>query len=173
MPLKGANVVFLLFIVASSGFQVPKSLSFRLATARFETSSSRSEQIELLRKERDRRRDALIAAEIALLELEKIDGSPRDRDTIIVPPAGGIVLFGQTFKTEVSTLLLSRGSKVRELDPIVKEIKPQLKLSNKGIMRRERARPKIVAPLVIKLPYNFLCFLLDSLFDSVSNSVKA
>ena len=42
----------------------------------------------------------------------------------------------------------------------------QLKLSNDAIWDRERARPPITAPLIIKGPYLILCFFLDALFDN-------
>lgn len=41
----------------------------------------------------------------------------------------------------------------------------QLRLSNEGVWKREYARPQVKAPWVIKLPYLFLCVLLDTLFD--------
>ncbi|KAK3258943.1 hypothetical protein CYMTET_32035 [Cymbomonas tetramitiformis] len=40
-----------------------------------------------------------------------------------------------------------------------------LQLSNQAIWDRERARPEIEAPWLIKAPYYVLCYLLDALFD--------
>lgn len=47
----------------------------------------------------------------------------------------------------------------------LKEKISQLKLSNDGVWKREYARPEVKAPWIIKLPYLFLCVLLDTLFD--------
>jgi len=59
------------------------------------------------------------------------------------------------------TLALS--PKQRELQSKLK----QLTLNSTAIWERERARGPIVAPLVIKLPYLVLCYLLDVVFEGV------
>jgi len=41
----------------------------------------------------------------------------------------------------------------------------QLTLDNAAIWKREEASNKVEAPLVIKIPYLFLCYLLDYVFD--------
>jgi len=41
----------------------------------------------------------------------------------------------------------------------------ELTLSNDAIWAREESRPQVEAPLVIKIPYYLLCYLLDTLFD--------
>ena len=119
--------------------------------------------IDLLREERDRRRDALTAAEIALSEAEK-EEETLETVSEVGPPAGAIAMGAQTVKSEFNALLRYGGRKQRDIDPAVREVLSHVKLSNEGIALRERARPKIIAPLIIKLPYYFLCFLLDSLF---------
>ena len=41
----------------------------------------------------------------------------------------------------------------------------QLTLSNDAVWKRESLRPTVKAPYIIKIPYLFLCLLLDNLFD--------
>lgn len=54
-------------------------------------------------------------------------------------------------------------NETKEHKELRKKIK-ELKLSNDGVWKREYARPEVKAPWIIKLPYLFLCVLLDTLF---------
>lgn len=52
--------------------------------------------------------------------------------------------------------------------PETAHIRAQLRklvLSNDAVWAREKARPQVDAPLLLRAPYYFLCYLLDSAFD--------
>ena len=52
--------------------------------------------------------------------------------------------------------------------PETTHIRAQLRklvLSNDAVWAREKARPQVDAPLLLRAPYYFLCYLLDSAFD--------
>lgn len=86
-------------------------------------------------------------------------------------PASAITLASKNFVLELNNILSSWSwsnrshvSLVASQDPVLQKLS-MLKLSNEAIWMRERRRPEIKAPQVIKVPYLILCWLLDILFN--------
>lgn len=92
------------------------------------------------------------------------------------PPPSAFELSGVTFRRELSFLLAAVFDPDREvvlapeeeLSPQAAEVRSRLarlELSNAAIWDRERKRPQVDAPLLIKVPYLVICYALDVFFD--------
>jgi hypothetical protein len=82
------------------------------------------------------------------------------------PPRNAFSLASATFSRELAEIF-GRGSEASSLTPRQKELQSklsQVRLSNDAIWRREGNRPPVKSPLVVKLPYLALCYLLDAFF---------
>jgi hypothetical protein len=83
-------------------------------------------------------------------------------------PTNALVLALKNFQLELKNLLAairpSDDSLRSQPDPVREKLR-RLTLSNDAIWARERQRPEVRAPLIIKAPYLILCLLLDVLFD--------
>ena len=82
-----------------------------------------------------------------------------------VPPSA-IFLAVDNFKRELRELVQfnEKSNDVNNKDDIRAKLK-LLTLSNDAIWKRKENRPEVKAPYIIKLPYLFLCNLLDVLFE--------
>ena len=91
-------------------------------------------------------------------------------------PLSAVKLSWETFSRELKALL-GRNDEIIDNDnnnlkykltqkqyEYQKKLK-MLSLSNEAIWQRERNRPAVKSPLVIKIPYYFLCYLLDKSFE--------
>jgi len=138
--------------------------------------------LSILKSEVEKRRNALITAEIAVLNMEKelqsfdlnTSGNiqleaqqfPLASDVETEPPPGALILGLENFRNELIAVIAKGGRRVdKSINLETKSILKTLKLSNEAIWKREAKRPEIIAPLLIKIPYYLLCFLLDALFD--------
>jgi hypothetical protein len=86
-----------------------------------------------------------------------------------VPPSAirlGVVNFRRELKNIVQSAVQAKQAKQKDSNEMLWKLS-QLKLSNGNIWARERARPQVKSPLIIKVPYLLLCFLLDYLFDGI------
>ena len=89
------------------------------------------------------------------------------------PPGSFLRLGAANFRREIAELrkILGASSTAEDDDTMTEEAKAvrqligQLTLSNDAIWKRERARPQVRAPWVIKGPYFALCLLLDVMFE--------
>lgn len=87
--------------------------------------------------------------------------------TVDTVPKSALKMGIATLLKEVRTAI--HGEDTEGLSPEILENRAkikQLKLSNDAIWAREKQRPPIKAPWVIKAPYLVLCLLLDKLFES-------
>ena len=82
-------------------------------------------------------------------------------------PSNALDLGVKSFKREFQSILdiFSKNETAFPSDDIMQMKLKSLKLSNKAIWDREKGRPEVEAPLVIKVPYYLLCFMLDFLFE--------
>jgi ubiquinol oxidase len=84
-------------------------------------------------------------------------------------PASAIFLAFDNFKREFGNILNTFEIDKEKLSKDAFDegrIKlKKLTLSNDAIWEREKQRPEIKAPIIIKIPYYILCILLDKLFD--------
>ena len=150
------------------------------------TAESPSEDIivtlEALYVERERRRRDLLTSELAITKLERnlsksdirVTASPDDYgfvsksakgETISGVPPSSFKIGLLTFKREFLEIFgISDSPELLQKSKNRLKLK-ELKLSNEAIWAREKSRPQVVSPLVIKIPYLILCVLLDALFD--------
>ena len=130
-------------------------------------------------EERNRRKRELAVAEIALSNMErefrKEDNGHDGKKNIkskSSTPSSALKLGITNFNNELKALLFNAGRRFedrmssKDFSVDAKKIIATLELSNQGVWDREKQRPPIKAPLIIKIPYYFLCALLDTLFDN-------
>lgn len=83
-------------------------------------------------------------------------------------PASAMVLAWENFQRELSNIfadyVVKNDPKANVTDEVAAKL-AHLKLSNDAIWKREKSRPEVEAPLIVKIPYRILCFILDVLFD--------
>ena len=129
-------------------------------------------------EERNRRKKKLAVAEIALANMERElsrqeDDSSDDgsRTSVKNTPPSALKLGITNFNSELKALLFNAGRRFedrisrKDFSDEAKRNLTTLELSNQGVWDRENQRPPIRAPLIIKIPYYFLCVLLDTLFE--------
>eukprot|EP00899_Mesostigma_viride_P006933 jgi/Mesvir1/16240/Mv08494-RA.1 len=146
--------------------------------------------VQQLKLERDERRKELQALETLIKEIKsqvEVDplklapadygfksrgGSYLDEDAKLQgPPPTALVVAAKNFVAESTSIWYKiRGLREPEpeLSPEVQERRAklaQLTLSNDAIWKREYSRPQVETSPIIKVPYLFLCWLLDVVFD--------
>lgn len=90
-----------------------------------------------------------------LRELRKfLAGTEAEDDPILVPPSSS--LGGDAFEADETADVEAMSALRDELE--------KLRLSNDAIWERERRRPEVKAPWIIKGPYLVLCYALDAAF---------
>lgn len=155
--------------------------------------------IRRLRQERDKRKQDLLAADLAVRQAERdmvmltnpvnIDDNydseldagydygfiSKSMGPLVSTrtaegkdmPASAVKLAIVNFKTEFGNIVKSvwPDETIKNETEVSKQL-AKLKLSNEAVWKREYSRAEVSAPLVIKLPYLFLCLLLDALFNN-------
>lgn len=112
--------------------------------------------------------------------IRQFSGEAYDQSKAMGVPGGVLEMGAENFIREGRALLASLG--IQQLPKLLRgpvgapledseavkaheELISKLTLSNDKIWEREKARPPIKSPWVIKVPYYILCFALDVLFD--------
>lgn len=129
----------------------------------------------ILRANRDAKKKEYALSELLLQQaedkgrLDTLSALRLERDTQVPPsafqgnvPPSAMVLSTSNFNRELKNIfrLFERNSSTSSNTGTIK-----FELCNANIWKRERSRPAVISPLVIKVPYYLLCALLDQLFD--------
>jgi hypothetical protein len=92
----------------------------------------------------------------------KYTGSSSIRGSTVPPSA--IYLAFDNFAREISNFINEITNNNKTTDKVRDQLK-LLTLSNEEIWKRKNLRPEVKSPLIIQIPYLFLCKLLDVLFE--------
>ena len=159
-----------------------------------ETEEELRKVIKALKNEKEKKKFELMATEVAIQQaqneltniitnkyeintnksrlgndygfISRSSGSVANFGNVTVPPSA-LYLAGDNFKRELNYLIQSFNVDANS-NGLTDESKLKLSklvLSNDAVWQREKLRPEIKAPWIIKGPYYILCFLLDALFD--------